>query len=151
MPDNEGKVSAAHAKAAQAERGATSQGQEAGARTQSGPGTSAGTFADPPRGPAAPINPMMAAPQPGAAPQHVIVQAVPMAQSFAPPEPVWPYTGSSEIIEGGAYIRNAKLRGNKHYGGEIVDAHGNVLATFKPDQENTGNPDDGTKPEPPQP
>lgn len=38
----------------------------------------------------------------------------------------------------------------EHYGGSIVDHEGKVLATFPNDAVNTGNPDDGTKPKPPQ-
>jgi hypothetical protein len=51
-------------------------------------------------------------------------------------------------IPGGRYIRGGRFdeQTGRHHGGEVVDAEGNVLATFKDDQENTGNPDDGTRP-----
>jgi hypothetical protein len=58
-----------------------------------------------------------------------------------------PYTGPSEIVEGGQYMRHAKLVRGKHMGGEIVNAHGDQLATFAHDQENTGRVEDGKKPE----
>jgi len=64
-----------------------------------------------------------------------------------PRDPPHPYIGPTEIIRGGAYIRGAKLQGDRHYGGEIVDAEGRVLATFDDRQENTGNPRDGRKPD----
>jgi len=49
-------------------------------------------------------------------------------------------------VPGGRYVRKAILKGGKHYGGEIVNAHGDILATFKPGQINTGRPEDGTPP-----
>ena len=66
----------------------------------------------------------------------------------APAKPVVksPYRSPTEIVPGGRYLRRTTIRQGKHYGGEIADANGNVLATFEPDQENTGNPDDGQKP-----
>ena len=57
------------------------------------------------------------------------------------------YTGPSEIVEGGQYIRKARMVGVKLYGGEIADANGKVLAVFKNDQVNTGRVEDGTPPE----
>jgi hypothetical protein len=89
-------------------------------------------------------------PGPGTGTHQVVVEGRPLsAAAAAPPErdPNSPYIGPSDIVEGGRYMRGTKLRGNKHYGGDIADAHGNVLATFEPDEENTGNPDDGKKPE----
>ena len=57
-----------------------------------------------------------------------------------------PYTGTNEIVEGGQYMRGTKLVKNKHMGGEIVNAHGEILATFDEDEENDGNPASGHKP-----
>jgi hypothetical protein len=68
------------------------------------------------------------------------------AKSPAAPPAYSPYTGPSEIVEGGRYIQGATLKGDKLYGGRIVDAHGTVLAVFDDKHENTGNPDDGKKP-----
>lgn len=80
--------------------------------------------------------------------QPVVVQGRPLAGAPAAPQaPPHPYTGPSATIPGGVYGRNVKVRGDQHYGGELVDAHGNVLATFEDDQVNTGNPEDGKKPE----
>lgn len=58
-----------------------------------------------------------------------------------------PGQATSEGIEGGRFIRGARLQNGKQVGGQIVDAQGEVLATFEDDQVNTGNPDDGKKPE----
>ena len=80
--------------------------------------------------------------------QQVVVTGQPLAAATAPPrDPPHPYTGPTSIIPGGAYVRGAQQRGDRHYGGEVVDAHGNRLAVFDPDQINTGDPRDGRKPE----
>lgn len=52
----------------------------------------------------------------------------------------------SETVPGGRYVRGARLVGSKLYGGHVGDAHGRVLATFKPTQINTGDPADGKPP-----
>lgn len=62
----------------------------------------------------------------------------------APPRTFSPYLGPSEIVPGGLYRRNTKMRGDKQYGGEVVNANGVVLATFDDKALNSGNPLDGT-------
>jgi hypothetical protein len=55
--------------------------------------------------------------------------------------------------EGGRYIRGGRrdAKTGRHYGGEVVDAEGKVLATFDDKQENTGDPKAGKKPPEPPP
>lgn len=81
------------------------------------------------------------------APQAPRAQAAPQATAEPPPPPEFgpdtPYTASDAIVPGGCYGQNTKRRGSKDFGGELVNAHGVVLATFEDDQENTGNPKDG--------
>jgi len=48
-----------------------------------------------------------------------------------------------ETIEGGAYIRGGEVREDddgtvKHFGGDVVDANGEILVSFDDDEENTG-------------
>lgn len=96
------------------------------------------------------------APAPVAAPatgqtQSVVVQGQPLASTVTQ-EPERdsnsPYESPSEFKEpGGVFIVGAKLKGNKLYGGRVVNAQGELLATFKNDQENTGRVEDGEKPE----
>lgn len=98
------------------------------------------------------------APAPGPAPTSprpvpiaaVLPPAPPTPVVPAPPperDPKSPYTGATEIKAGGVYMRGTTYKGGKHYGGEIVNGKGEVLATFADDKENTGSPEDGTKPE----
>lgn len=79
--------------------------------------------------------------QSAVAPQATAAPAVP-----PPRDPKSPYTGPTEMVPGGRFIQAAVLRGGQHYGGRIVNAHGVVLATFAPDQVNTGAVEDGTPP-----
>jgi hypothetical protein len=85
-----------------------------------------------PTGAGANVRPAVPA-QPGAAP----------ATDPNAPKTFSPYTGPTDIIPGGCYRQNTKMRGDKQYGGRIADANGVILATFDDKQENTGNPLDG--------
>ncbi len=49
------------------------------------------------------------------------------------------YTRSDETVAGGLYIRGGHIgEDDKHYGGEVVNADGEVLATFTDKQVNDG-------------
>lgn len=107
-----------------------------------------GAVAPTPAKPGQPAPPHVA-PAPGGHPQPVTVIGTPQTQPGAPPEPdpKSPYTGPSEIVEGGRYMRKTKFLKGQHHGGEIVNAHGEQLAWFKDDEVNTGDPADGHKPD----
>jgi hypothetical protein len=128
MPD-EPKAAAAQAKAAAAERQAAAASTAQGTATpQTVQGATPGT-------------------------QQVVVEGKPLAAAVgAEPEPgtYSPYVpGSpSEIVAGGQYRRNTMMKNGKHFGGEVVNGKGEVLATFEDGQENNGDPETGTKPEP---
>jgi hypothetical protein len=84
----------------------------------------------------------------------------PKADPDAPLDPNEPLPGDEEVadmpkvnetVPGGKYIRGARLAADgNHYGGEIVNAEGEVLATFGPKDVNTGEVEDGTPPETPE-
>jgi hypothetical protein len=67
----------------------------------------------------------------------------PQPQVAAAPATFTPYLAPSEIIPGGVYRRNTRQAQGKHFGGDVADANGVVLATFEDKAENTGNPADG--------
>lgn len=50
-----------------------------------------------------------------------------------------------DTIPGGAYIQGGEARDGKHYGGRVVNAHGDVLREFGEDEVNTGLPKSAEK------
>lgn len=61
-------------------------------------------------------------------------KAAPEAESL----PLTPDKSIDETIPGGAYMRNTKIVKGKHMGGQVVNANGKVLKSFKDNEVNTG-------------
>lgn len=72
--------------------------------------------------------------------QPVVVQGTPLAAAAPAVDPDAPRI--DEAPDGGRFLRNARYdaKTKTHYGGQVVDANGNVLNEFADDAENTGEP-----------
>jgi hypothetical protein len=104
-----------------------------------------------------PMEPAPASPASQASPARAGMAAAPVAgqqaqvvvTGFVAQAPAAEPQAKDVTVPGGRYIIGGRFdpEQKKHLGGQVVDANNKVLATFADDAENTGDPQDGEKPE----